>query len=104
MQMLRTRMSFRRLLISIAILVILFQGFGAKWIDTFYGIVLVGIAMLVTRAMLDLGKAIGSALSREQVNLTQNVTEHHRHGSGDPTAPPEAYPAVIEVRRERGKR
>jgi len=97
-------MSFRRLLISVAILTILFHGFGLNWTETFYGIILVGLAMFVIRAMLDLGKAIGNALSREQVNLTQNVTEQHQHGTGDPTAPPEAYPAVIEVRRERGKR
>jgi hypothetical protein len=94
----------KRLLISVAILTVLFLALGLNWTETFYLILMVGIAMWVVRAMLDLGKAIGSALSREQINFTQNVTEEHRHGSGDPTAPQEAYPAVIEVRRERGKR
>jgi hypothetical protein len=99
----------RRLLVTVTILTIAFLALGLNWTETFYLIIMVGIAMWVIRAMLDLGKAIGSALSREQINLTQNVTEEHRHGSGDPTAPqpgglPEAYPAIIEVRRERGKR
>ena len=92
----------RRLLISVAVLTLLFKVvIGLTWGETYVTIMVIGISMLVLRTVFDFGKAVGNALSREQYNFKQEVHEHHTHERHpDPTRPREDFPAVIEIERQ----
>jgi len=91
----------RQFLLTTLVLVVLFQGFGASWHETFYGIMGIGILMFLVDAMIGAARDIANAFHRDQHNYNLNVTEQHQHG--DPTAP-EVYPAVIEIEKRIGRR